>query len=372
MPVKCMARKGKNVVEREQEFTRFENEEIEKRFKKSFANRSLCLEKGFHLKKAEMPEFVSSVIKVHKWKVLCEHMNEAIMPLVGEFYASLTGKFQNVVHVRGKPVDITRDAINEFLGLSGSEDEHSKFLADVDREALDTVLTDLTITGTEWTRSPQGSLTVLHCRLHPKAKVWYHFIKFSLKPTTHGQTVSWERMALLHSIIVGRKIDVGSIIREEILACAQRDRSALIFPCLITRLCKSANVQIQEFDDWIPNKGPILLRTINRLMQDQGNEGAEQEQAKEEAPSSEPSPTANFSLAQLELRVSQVECAQYDIMESLQEMKRDQKEMWHYMHARDQALQKNLRMNSKKFFSFPAFPEHLYRSQDEGPSGGSK
>ncbi|KAK8563584.1 hypothetical protein V6N12_035730 [Hibiscus sabdariffa] len=44
--------------------------------------------------------------------------------------------------------------------------------------------------------------------LKSQARGWNHFLKASLMPTSHNETVSEEQMALLHSIITGREINV--------------------------------------------------------------------------------------------------------------------------------------------------------------------
>ncbi|KAK9026639.1 hypothetical protein V6N11_039474 [Hibiscus sabdariffa] len=56
-------------------------------------------------------------------------------------------------------------------------------------------------------------------RLKPEGKLWMHFIKQSLMPTSHTATASLSRLQLLHSILNGRSIDVGKIIVDDAYAC---------------------------------------------------------------------------------------------------------------------------------------------------------
>ncbi|KAL4290379.1 hypothetical protein GQ457_14G019830 [Hibiscus cannabinus] len=79
-------------------------------------------------------------------------------------------------------------------------------------------------------------------RLKPDGKLWMHFIKESLMPTSHTATASLSRLQLLHSILNGRSIDVGKIIVDEAYACLTRKSSPLLFPHLITALCRKKGV----------------------------------------------------------------------------------------------------------------------------------
>ncbi|KAH1055995.1 hypothetical protein J1N35_034060 [Gossypium stocksii] len=58
--------------------------------------------------------------------------------------------------------------------------------------------------GTKWMVSRQDYYTMEMASLKPKCRVWYHFLKTYLLPSTHNITVSKERMLMLHSIIFGK------------------------------------------------------------------------------------------------------------------------------------------------------------------------
>lgn len=53
-----------------------------------------------------------------------------------------------------------------------------------------------------------------------------------------------QRLVLVESLIEGLKIDFVQIIGDEILVRAHKTSSVLAFPCLITELCRQANVPI--------------------------------------------------------------------------------------------------------------------------------
>ncbi|KAK5812432.1 hypothetical protein PVK06_027862 [Gossypium arboreum] len=74
-----------------------------------------------------------------------------------------------------------------------------------------------------------------------------------------------ECMLLLHSIMIGRKINVGKTIFREVHHCAQKNVGTLNFTSLITTLCQRINVPFQENEDKIPNKGAITKKITMRF-----------------------------------------------------------------------------------------------------------
>ena len=217
------------------------------------------------------PPFVHSVITMHNWKQFCVHPDDVCVPIVREFYANFTDEYQEVVFVRGKQVRIDSQAINRHFGITSAANEHTDFVASVDEASLNSVITDLCVTGAQWTTSTQGALTFLRSDLKPEAKVWYHFLKTRLMPTTHIQSVTKERALLLHSILQGRQINIGQIIHQEICACAQKPGGSLWFPNLISDLCEMRGVPMQDTEERLANKGPITMAAIARISQERGN-----------------------------------------------------------------------------------------------------
>ncbi|KAL4367088.1 hypothetical protein GQ457_05G021710 [Hibiscus cannabinus] len=61
-------------------------------------------------------------------------------------------------------------------------------------------------------------------------------------PTSHAAISSLSRLQLLHSILNGRSIDVGKIIVDEACSCLTIKSSPLLFPHLITALCRKKGV----------------------------------------------------------------------------------------------------------------------------------
>ncbi|KAL4313075.1 hypothetical protein GQ457_01G022310 [Hibiscus cannabinus] len=73
-------------------------------------------------------------------------------------------------------------------------------------------------------------------------------------PTSHNQTVDRERMVLIHSIINGTKFNVGQVIAQELSETCRTNRAIHSFPCLISALCRAAEVPTRQTDKYTPFK----------------------------------------------------------------------------------------------------------------------
>ncbi|KAL4303257.1 hypothetical protein GQ457_10G009380 [Hibiscus cannabinus] len=219
----------------------FEDDDAKARHQ-TIKGRQTLVEKGFVFKGTGTegyPPNVMATIAMHKWEKFVTHPSsvepnqKAInVNLVQEFYAHLTSPTQSSVYVRGENIQFTTVKINKFYGLQNTADNHSKFVSGLKGKSNDFLLEDLCIPGTTW---DSANTSVDRDRLKPEGKLWMHFIKQSLMPTSHTATASLSRLQLLHSILNGRSIDVGQIIVDEAYACLTRKSSSRLFPHLITR-----------------------------------------------------------------------------------------------------------------------------------------
>ncbi|KAL4378198.1 hypothetical protein GQ457_02G026830 [Hibiscus cannabinus] len=214
----------------------FEDDDAKARHQ-TIKGRQTLAEKGFVFKGTGTegyPPNVMATISMHKWEKFVTHPGsvepnqKAInVNLVQEFYAHLTSPTQSSVYVRGEHIQFTTAKINKFYGATWDSANTS-----VDRD-----------------------------RLKLEGKLWMHFIKQSLMPTSHTATASLSRLQLLHSILNGRSIDVGKIIVDEAYACLTRKSSPLLFPHLITALCRKKGVF--ESPEDLQKKGRLGITTEN-------------------------------------------------------------------------------------------------------------
>ncbi|KAK5771069.1 hypothetical protein PVK06_047243 [Gossypium arboreum] len=82
--------------------------------------------------------------------------------------------------------------------------------------------------------------------------------ELELKPSTHSNTGTLDRMCLINSIVKGRKIDVGAILHQEIADCAVRQTEILVFLSLVMLLCQQREIVPRASEEVLENKGPIV------------------------------------------------------------------------------------------------------------------
>ncbi|KAK5842350.1 hypothetical protein PVK06_004691 [Gossypium arboreum] len=178
------------------------------------------------------------VAEALNWELFCEKRPSMDEELVREFYTNITSSYLTEVPVRRIKVPISSNAINEFFELPNfKNDEYSSLISNIKLENLQEILEKLTVPGSKWTVSKQRIHTCRRESLTPLAKVWFYFIRTSLMPSSHGTTISLERIVLLYSILTGKTIVVGKIILREMRNCTTRCSGPIYFPFTITILC---------------------------------------------------------------------------------------------------------------------------------------
>ncbi|EXB93492.1 hypothetical protein L484_006967 [Morus notabilis] len=236
MPFKSKARKGKGVQiiidsnssESEQatenaEVKKFASPEAEQRFDACMNKRALHMERGFVYRRGRpsgYPSFIHSVIAAHTWHSFCHNPPAATVQL----------------------------AINSLYDLPDVEDHFNSFADSLNEDQLDEVINELCVEGTEWWRATRGSMTFPKECLQPGPKIWYHFLRFRLMPSSHYRLVHKERAILLYCMMKGRPLNVGRMIRQQVGVCAGRKNGGLWFPSLITQLCIAHGVSIEEHE----------------------------------------------------------------------------------------------------------------------------
>ncbi|MED6208826.1 hypothetical protein PIB30_048808 [Stylosanthes scabra] len=155
---------------------------------------------------------------------------------------------------------------------------------------LEHVLEDLCIEGADWVRHKDGRPYYLRrADLEPMTKGWYYFICRSILPTTNRSELTVERAVLIHSIIIGEKINVEEIIADEIYKFVYKTdlSSSLPFPSIIAALCADAKVPAIKDDTLIPQEPPIMGVALTRTRETRARNPR---QARQEAPQQQPPP----------------------------------------------------------------------------------
>ncbi|KAL4273433.1 hypothetical protein GQ457_13G016260 [Hibiscus cannabinus] len=180
-----------------------------------------------------------------------------------EFYAHFTDPNQQTVYLRYEKVDFTARAINKFFAVKRTADLHTPFVNSLKDQNIDFLLENLCFQGAEW---DEANTTIERDRLKPAAKLWIHFLKINLMPTTHTATVNLPRLQLFHSILNYRSINLGQLILDEAFAGISRKQSPLLFLRLIKALCRQKGVMEDENDFYIRGRQGIKPSQIPSLM----------------------------------------------------------------------------------------------------------
>jgi hypothetical protein len=162
--------------------------------------------------------------------------------------------------------------INRFFGIKDEEDQYEATLATITDEELTNIMQSLTVEGTEWNhKNGVNEWSVKRMSLKPVMRVWYQFLKHSILPTTHNETINKARLVLLHCMTCMQHVNVGRIISQEIINFSQKKEGMLYFPCWISGLCKKQLVPHDGKDEMLKPTGGFDAKAIETLMK--GNTG---------------------------------------------------------------------------------------------------
>ncbi|KAB2022284.1 hypothetical protein ES319_D07G198600v1 [Gossypium barbadense] len=143
--------------------------------------------------------------------------------VVHEFYANLKFFEEDKVYVRGREVEISSSIISKYYRVL--------FLANNEIELLDT-------------RNFKG-VNVDYIMLYlTEDKIWLHFLRMKVCPTSSSRIVNPFQAILLTAILQRKQISIGTWIYKFMLRCVIRDDTGIFFPHLITDLCRAARVPI--------------------------------------------------------------------------------------------------------------------------------
>lgn len=121
------------------------------------------------------------------------------------------------VVVKGTNVVYSEATINMVLSLHNVGDPYIHLLENSDDVDLDVLKDSLCNSSTRWIDADKSSKkTVRRMDFHPDVNVWYQFIKHSLRPTAHSETVNKDKLMLLHYITSFSVMNVDKIILQEI------------------------------------------------------------------------------------------------------------------------------------------------------------
>lgn len=145
--------------------------------------------------------------------------------------------------------------------------------------------------GAAWVISSTGCRTLRPGDIKDKLAIWLYFIKHRVMPTTRDTTISLERVMLFYSIRRILPINLGGIIRQEMVECGPKTRGRLFFPSLIGQLCAEVGVVVDATEECCKVKLAIDLGLIKRLQENIATRKSRSSASKLPSMSSPPSRT---------------------------------------------------------------------------------
>ena len=101
---------------------------------------------------------VNWTINANRWKILCEHPEPTIVPIVREFYANGKEIDEFRVFVRGKWVKFDRTTINRYYGLEDLQDDQYQDLLESEEAKWEEIKNALCKEPVAWKRYTNGGL----------------------------------------------------------------------------------------------------------------------------------------------------------------------------------------------------------------------
>ncbi|KAK9007229.1 hypothetical protein V6N11_051058 [Hibiscus sabdariffa] len=169
--------------------------------------------------------------------------------------------------VRGRRIPATAAIINDLLDLPNDAPSFYAMLEGFEEEDYEVIKNILCLPNTEWNTTGRNPNSVSRLSLLPETKLWNTFVKRNLMPTSHNQTVDRTRLLLINTIMTGFRVNVGEILANELAVHCANDKGILAFPCLVSNLCRRANVPMFDTDKYQAEKTgwtrAVYMRKMN-------------------------------------------------------------------------------------------------------------
>ena len=126
--------------------------------------------------------------------------------------------------VRGKYLDFSPENVRLAFNLPMMQENARPYTRRVNfDQRLDQVLMDICVEGAKWKIDSKGKPVQLRrLDLKPVARGWLEFIQRSIIPTSNRSEVTVDRAIMIHSIMIGEKIEVHEVISHEFYKIADK------------------------------------------------------------------------------------------------------------------------------------------------------
>ncbi|KAE8670284.1 hypothetical protein F3Y22_tig00112159pilonHSYRG00167 [Hibiscus syriacus] len=220
----------------------FEDDEAKVRFQ-NFKNRKLFFELGFIFTVETDGGFgpdVMDIVTPLKWKKFTHHPGcwDNHAKFEERLIATHTmGSWRTFVLKTLSGMDVKRVDTRSTENVFSRAPSYGITSLSINSCRLLTTRYHLCFENTEWNGRQTSRYSVNRECLQPRAKLWNHFLKHKLMPTSHNTTVSLSRLL-----------------------------RALVFPNLITALCRKKKVEENAFDEILPGLSGITRARLPLLL----------------------------------------------------------------------------------------------------------
>ncbi|KAK8512045.1 hypothetical protein V6N12_018526 [Hibiscus sabdariffa] len=145
------------------------------------------------------------------WLCFDRKAAQANLKWAREFYAH-KDEGNDAANVRGRRVPANSATINTLLDLLDNLPSIYELIGALEDVDYDIIKDQLCLSGTTWNITGKNPGTISRPQLLPEEKLWNTFVKRSLMPTSHNQTVDRTRLVLINAIITGFKFNVGETV----------------------------------------------------------------------------------------------------------------------------------------------------------------
>ncbi|QHO19740.1 uncharacterized protein DS421_11g331680 [Arachis hypogaea] len=226
---------------------KFANKYCELKYLVFATSRNLYLERTLKITE-ELQQYTSDQIKQRGWFFLERNLTEVNASWVREFYCNYFKTTLDAVHLRGKQILVTEEAIEDILYLQPKSDhpdgyqkakQDMRFLR-IDWDAVkQRIALDPTV---PWvmgknTAMPKG-IKLMY--LNDEARLWHQILSNFVMPSSHETELPVAMITLLWCVMEGKDPYLPRFIRYYMARV--HVRGTLPFPNLITQLARRADV----------------------------------------------------------------------------------------------------------------------------------
>lgn len=240
---------------------RFISNEHEERFEK-LIKRTIQPERFIRLSPGGNYWKIVANFEKRKWGKNCEPEAKINYDIVREFYANALQLEEAVAYhyqtrVRGKIIAFNRDAINTYLGhpltLAGNMRCEYRAKETANDWDLAAVNAHPCLEGRTYDLNDQGFAKSWK-RENLNLEAWAYLVLLlnNIRPRSHSTTIPLDVSCLLYYIMIGKSVDVASLIAGEMRKVAtngtkfEGKAGVLMYPGLIMGLCRRENMPIRD------------------------------------------------------------------------------------------------------------------------------